>query len=320
MIRSGRDDGNETTGAESTDPTGSTDGNEGDGVAVVCIPELTEVCDALADADPSRPVRTEAAATTLEALAASESDDAPLIWVTVRPFPGMVDAQRATTGAPALALAETAVGSTPLAVALLDAPRLAALAATCGELDIWACLGEHAGQPWTELGGDAAWGTVRPAVGDVAGSATALVSFGAATSGYFGNTTFNRATWESDTGFLGWLRPLARTVSVSDLSGGTPVATMATRASPLNAAATTDAELAALGAAGRPFRHGLPSVGDVTGRGDRRRPTASTTSMTWSPRRPRHSPTPAGEHPPTAANGPSASTTLALLELWEATT
>ena len=75
-------------------------------------------------------------------------------------------------------------------------------------LAAWAAV--HSSRPSTCTGagttpsrtwnGGAAPATVRPAVGDVARSATALVSFGAATSGYFGSTTFNRSAWEADTG------------------------------------------------------------------------------------------------------------------------
>lgn len=319
-IRSARADDEPTPTAsppDGTDATATTASTSADR-PVVCIVELRAVCDAVAARDPSRSVRTEPAVTTLAALADATSSDALPLWVTVRPFPAMADARRAAVGVEALTLTETAVASTPLVVAVLDQPRLDALDAGCGEADVWACVGEYAGRPWSELGGEPAWGTVRPAVGDVARSATALVSFAAATAGYFATTSFNRSTWEADTGFLGWLRPLARTVGASDLSGGTPLATMATRASAVDVAATTDAELAALGARASRFAAEYPrsamsldaviAAPETLGGGNDLTATAAATL------------TAAGWGRPVDAGGPSASTTLALLELWEATT
>lgn len=297
-----------TSGPSDPDPT--------DERAVICVPELAAACEAIAAAQPDRSARTAAAATTFDALVAGDADDAP-IWITAAPGPGMVDVQRTASGDEPLALEVTALASTPLVV-VASQERLDALAGTCGDVDIWACLGDHAGEPWADLGGQASWGTLRPSIGDVDASVTALASFRAAASGYFGTTDFTRSSWESDTRFLGWLRPLVRTVGAADLSAGTPLATMVTRPSALDVAATTDAELAALGSRAETLARKYPRtamsldavIAAPPGAGgtDELAELASA-ALTGS-----------GWEPPADQVGPSASTTLALIELWEATT
>ena len=97
--------------------------------------------------------------------------------------------------------------------------------------------------PWTDLGGEPAWGTVRPSLGDVDRQAVALASFAAAVAGYFGTARHHAArTGRPTRRSSPWLRRLSGAVDASALSAGTPLATMATRAGALDIAATTDAE------------------------------------------------------------------------------
>lgn len=285
--------------------------------AVVCIPELEAVCAAIADAEPGRDVQVEPVWTTFEFFVAAPAiDDLPL-WITVAPFPAMVDAQRSFAGEDPLGLTVAQVAASPLAVAFRDEPRSSALAAECAEQDVWACIGDLAGAPWTEAGGEASWGTVRPSFGDVTTSATALVSFSAAAAGYFGSTTFSRSDWEADPGFSSWVRRLARTVPAADLSSPTPLAQIATGRANVDIAATTDAELAALGAGADRFAVQYPASattldaviaapdgGDTV---DELVTTAQSALIDaeWA------------APPSTPAAAPSASTTLALVQLWK---
>ncbi|MFV0307039.1 MAG: hypothetical protein ACK5OX_04780 [Desertimonas sp.] len=319
-IRNVRDDAvspDPSVPARPTDePTDERTGD--DDRAVICVPELDVVCDAIATAEPTRPVRTEEAMTTVGGLADADAGTGAVpIWITVDPYPGMVDAQRAAAGDRALGLATTPVGSTPLVV-VATPERLDVLTAACGDVDIWACLGDHAGERWDTLGGPASWGTLRPSLGDVTDSVTALASLRAAASGYFGTTDFSRSSWETDTGFLGWLRPLVRTVDAADLSATTPLATMITRPSALDVAATTDAELAAMGSRGASLATHYPGtamsldavIAAPQGAGgiDELVELASDAL------------TEAGWGSATDPIGPSAATTVALIELWETTT
>jgi hypothetical protein len=146
-----------------------------------------------------------------------------------------------------VAFTTTPLGASRLAIATPRGARSAALAAGCAGVALWACIGRHAGAPWTDLGGDAALRTVRPSLGAVDREAAALGSFASAVAGYVGTPQITPASWENDAAFGPWVRRLARPVDVSSLSAGTPLATMATRAGSLDLAATTDAEVAALG-------------------------------------------------------------------------
>lgn len=279
---------------------------------VRCVPELAAVCDALA-AD-GVDARSEEAMTTFDVLVAADGDtDALPVWVTVQPFPGMVDAQRAALGDDPLDLTVEPVASTPLGVVAPADGRMAALVADCAGAPLWGCIGERAGGPWTDLAGEASWGTVRPSLGKVESSATALVSFSAATAGYFATTEISRSTWESDPGFTAWVRRLARTVPASSLTGRTPLATMATRPA-LDLAATTDVELQALGDRSSQFAAEYPEptmsldavVAGPPGSDVKATIAVMSTTLTTT-----------GWVAPAGGTAPSASATLALLQLWK---
>ena len=224
---------------------------------IVCAEELGLVCGSLAAALPAAEVRVEPAYTTLDALAAEGAE--PPLWVTMSPFPGMVDAQRATTGDDPLALATTAVGLTPLAVASpASGGRLTALEASCAGAPLWRCIGEQAGTPWADLGADVG-GTVRPSVGDVEESGLALLAFAGAIAGYFDDPTFTQASWEADPGFLPWLRSRWRRPSrPTCCRAAHRLSTMASRRRRSTSRATTDAEMAPLSADPSAIRGQVP--------------------------------------------------------------
>jgi hypothetical protein len=171
----------------------------------------------------------------------------------------MVDSIRSSTAADPLECAGTALGASRLGVALPPDGRLEVLTAACATDPLWRCIGDNAGAPWTELGGEAAWGTLRPAFGDVDDSALGLASFAASVAGYFGDAEISRSRWESDPGFISWVRRLAGVASGVSLSGGSALGTMATRPSALDIAATAEFELAALDATGERFAPNYPA-------------------------------------------------------------
>ena len=108
---------------------------------------------------------------------------------------------------------------------------------------LWACIGDHAGAPWTDLGGDASFGARSGRrSGVVDREAVALASFADAVAGYIGSPAINaggagRRPGVHRRGCGAWPAP-----STSGLSAGTPLATMVTRAGSLDIAATTVAE------------------------------------------------------------------------------
>ena len=187
---------------------------------LVCITELADVCAAFAAGNDSVTVTVEDAGATLDRLAAIDSDTEPPLWLTVEPYPAMVDSIRAGTRAEPLGYSTNVLAASQLGVALPPDGRLDVLLAACDGQPLWRCIGTNAGAPWSELGGEARWGTVRPALGDVDGSALGLSSFASSVAGYFNDADVSRSRWENDPAFIPWLDGLADTSSGVSLSGG----------------------------------------------------------------------------------------------------
>jgi hypothetical protein len=227
---------------------------------IVCITELADVCETYAVGDASLQVTIEDAGVTLDRLATLGDDEAAPLWLTVEPYPAMVDSIRTGARAEPLAFTTTTLGASQLGVALPPDGRLDVLVAACGTEPLWRCIGEDAGAPWTEIGGEERWGTIRPAFGDVTDSALGLASFASSVAGYFGDTDISRSRWEADSAqFTPWVRGLASTASGVSLSGGSALGTMATRPSALDIAATAGYELAALDASSERFASNYPA-------------------------------------------------------------
>jgi hypothetical protein len=234
---------------EDVAPTGSTSTTTAAAAAageLICITELQAVCAAVRADHPTLTVTVQDAGATLDALAALPDDAPRPVWLTVQPFPAMVDSLR--TGSRLTPFGGTAepVASSRLAIATPPG-RAEALSASCAGEPLWRCIGYAAGNPWTDIGGEAGWGRVRPSLGAVDRQAVALASFAAAVGGYFGRPDIRSSDWQGDPAFTPWLNQLAGAVDVTALSGGTPLATMVNRPSALDIAATTDAEVAAVG-------------------------------------------------------------------------
>ena len=166
---------------------------------------------------------------------------------------------RAGARAEPLGYSTSVLGASQLGVALPPDGRLDVLLAACDGQPLWRCIGTNAGTPWSELGGEASWGTVRPALGDVDDSALGLSSFAASVAGYFNDPDVTRSRWENDPAFIPWLDGLADTSSGVSLSGGSALGTMATRPSALDIAATAGFELADVDADSQRFARNYPA-------------------------------------------------------------
>lgn len=149
-------------------------GGGGDGpTRLLCAEELADVCAALEDAGVAE-VQIEAAGVTLDRLGAPDAGLDADGWLTLDPFPRMVDQRREfATGSALFGAARTLDASTGLALAA-DADRAEALASDCGEVG-WACLGDAAGQPWADHGGEPTWGSVKPGFDSPATSGSGLL-------------------------------------------------------------------------------------------------------------------------------------------------
>ena len=123
--------------------------------AVICITELAAACAAIGEAHPELSVTVEPAGTTLDRLAVLADGAEVPVWLTVAPFPAMVDSLRDAAGLTPLGGTGDVIAATPLVVATPAGGRAGVLATGCAGAPLWRCLGEHAGEPWTELGGEA---------------------------------------------------------------------------------------------------------------------------------------------------------------------
>jgi hypothetical protein len=206
------------------------------GHEIVCVEDLRLVCDSLADQHEDLSIRIENATTTLDALAALEDpSDAP-IWITMAPFPEMVDDLREAARADPLQTEQTPVASSPITLVVL-ADRAAALTTACGDPLDWTCVGDAAGGTWEDIGADPSFGVVRPAFAPI-GSTIGLLGVADAVSGYFGTSPIH----VDDPDFVSWARPLARAVPPTVLSGGSAITTIQTRPSALDIAVGAVAE------------------------------------------------------------------------------
>ena len=102
------------------------------------------------------------------------------------------------------------IARTPLMLAIWK-DRAAALSDRCGGTVTWKCLGDVAGLRWSSLGGDAAWGDVKPGHADPQATGEGLAIIGQAASQYFGRSDLSTADYD-DGGFLDWFTQLERAV------------------------------------------------------------------------------------------------------------
>ena len=151
-------------------PGGGSGGGDGDDTTTLrCGPDLQRVCEALADdreGSGDLEVRIESEGETAGRLAAEGSVGLQAdAWLTVGPWAAVAADDRAAAGAPPLELGGT---SPPLArspvVIVAAADRADALAGACPTGVTWACVGPLTGRPWTDAGGQATWGALRPGI------------------------------------------------------------------------------------------------------------------------------------------------------------
>lgn len=131
------------------------------------------------------------------------------------------------------------LGRSPLLLASWK-DRAGVLAGRCGGKVDWRCLGEIGAAPWVDLGGNAAWGTVKPGHADPARHGLGLLAIGQAATSYFDRVNLSRDDYEGDA-FLDWFARLER--AVRQASSGTPLeAMLLTGAAAYDIVGTTEAE------------------------------------------------------------------------------
>lgn len=192
-------------------------------VTVLCDAELAAACQALVAA--GHDVTTEAAGDSYKRLVAADAT-LPDVWVVPAPWPAMVDEARTRTGAPgSFATVDTTLASSPLAL-VAWADRGQVLADHCGTdtLD-WGCVSGAAGSRWAELGGQDAWGNLKPGLPHPVTSSTGLAVLAQATTDQLGTTGFGSRSL-ADGEYLDWLARLGRAVPDLAPTAGSPLAAM----------------------------------------------------------------------------------------------
>ncbi|HYU40409.1 MAG TPA: hypothetical protein VEM59_11305 [Acidimicrobiia bacterium] len=207
-------------------------GGGGGTLRVLCTTELEAACTELADhADVA--VTVEPAGTTAQSLAslpdASRAGVGFDAWLAPSPWPQIVDVQRkARDLRPMFATPSDPIGRSPL-VLVVRADRKPVLEATpaCNNKIDWKCIGAVAGRSWTDLpGGQAAWGTVKPAHGDPTVNAIPLLVLSQATSEFLGTADYSRADLESNDQYLDWLSGIERAIPKLPPMAASPFAEM----------------------------------------------------------------------------------------------
>lgn len=209
-------------------PTGGEDGDTAP-LDLRCIDELAEVCGPLAElAERDGAVTSlvgSAGDTARTFRAATEPLAAGTVWVTLSPWPGIVNEARIREGRePVLGAVSEPVARSPL-VLVGWRERLAVLDESCGGAAGWGCLGDVADGTWAELGGDPRWGPVKPGHLPPDSSAVGLLVAGQAAADRTGGAGFSLRDLQDD-GFRSWFSDLERAVPSFEPSAGTPLRQM----------------------------------------------------------------------------------------------
>ncbi len=175
-----------------------------DEVVLVCDPDLRAACNALGD---DVVVRVEDSAATAAALVDGSLTDVDG-WVTSAAW---LEVARSRTEAVEDAGTVEVLASSEVAVAV-DEDRADAVADHCAGASIWRCLGDSAGRPWSDLGGDARWGPLRTGLPD-ADTAVGLSVAASVAAGFFGDAEFAANDF---TELRPWLADLAAPSAAGD--------------------------------------------------------------------------------------------------------
>jgi hypothetical protein len=209
------------------DDGGSGSSEGGAAPRLLCASELADVCEAIArSADVE--IVLEPAGTSVSRLATLPDDEArnPGFdgWLAPAPAAEIVhDARKRAQLAPLLTDGSALASSRLLLAVWKDRERV--LNERCsGKID-WRCIGDVAGTPWDDIGGQTAWGNVKLGHANPEQTVIGLDIIGQAASQYFGRTTLSTIDFEDD-GFLDWFARLERSVRPS--FGNTPFEQMLT--------------------------------------------------------------------------------------------
>jgi len=190
-------------------------------LTVVCGTDLAPACERLGgQLGDAAKVTVEPEATTAQRLASGQLKlGRDTVWLAAGPWPEVTAA--GGTAMPALAASDVLASSPAVIVARTD--RMSAITSACPEAKAtWACIGGQAGQPWTQLGGQAAWGRVEVGL-PVPDSGAGLVAVDQAVASKVGRSDFAINDIDDDPDTAAWFDQLAA-ASNANVTGTTPLA------------------------------------------------------------------------------------------------
>lgn len=234
-------DGNSDTGTASPGDPPSGDNS----FQLICSSEFQEVCNSIAsdkDNQNKLTVTIEPAGVTLDRLAKATDDQMPDAWLTLDPFPAMLDETRDRTTSFGPATTTTQVLSTTAsAVAVIDA-KAGALQESCAEESIATCVGRLAGKTWADVGDPSLGGSLKLGISDPATEASGLLSFADGMAGLLGTTDIDSGQY-SDPDVRAWVRNIV--ANSQTFPAGSALNTMISRPSKVDVAYTTSVETTA---------------------------------------------------------------------------
>jgi hypothetical protein len=192
------------------------DGNGGGGgsdepLSLLCSEELG-VCDALAQAHPDIDVTVAPAGTSADELATGDLRSLGYDgWLTFGREAEIARDARERAGLPrTLGRPTVPIARSPLVLAVWK-DRGDVLASRCAGEPDWRCIGDVAGASWASIGGESAWGTVKPGHADPALDGDGLLVIGQAATDFFGRSDLSRDDYTDDA-FLDWFGRLERSI------------------------------------------------------------------------------------------------------------
>jgi hypothetical protein len=212
------------------DRTGTSDRDGSDttqAATVVCVKETAAACEDLRRRVPQLDVRIEDVEVTVDAATQAAFNPADLdAWLVPQSFPELVDGRRTQAGLPPLFAGydTTVVARSPMVFAIWG-DRAQALEPTCGPTVTWLCVGDVAGRPWSELGGQTAWGSVKPGHPRADTTVEGLFAVAQASAAKLGRTDV-ASNDLTDPDFRTWITRLERSVPTFTPPAGTPFAQM----------------------------------------------------------------------------------------------
>jgi hypothetical protein len=196
------------------DDNGGSKRSDGGTPVLLCATELAAACDELArEADVD--ILLEPAGSTVSTLSTrSDSGSGDLEydgWLTFERDAQIVrDARERAALDPLIDAPSEPIARSPLVLAIWR-DRAQVLAEGCGGEVTWRCLGDVAGTRWQSIGGDEAWGDVKPGHADPASTGEGLAVIGQAAAQFFDRSNLSRDDYEDDA-FLEWFSRIERAV------------------------------------------------------------------------------------------------------------